>query len=406
MRPPFSAGSTVLALGIALLSGCGGDGGGGDPGQQQFTRHDGQGPVALIQVTDGNFYGVTAEGGDFGFGSVFRITPEGEELVLYSFAGGPEDGGAPQSLMEATDGNFYGTTSSGGCCGAVFKLTPEGSEAILYFFKGKADGGTPAGGLIEGSDGSLYGIADSGGALNGATGPGGVGVLYRITRAGAESVLYSFRGGTSDGAFPASLMQASDGNFYVTTQEGGTAYAGTIVRISPQGTESVLYSFQGLGVGRVTPLIEAGDGNFYGIAEFERQGGTFYQLTAAGAERVLYDFGSNRSDGFSPQILIRGSGDSFYGFANGGGLLSSCGSGGCGALFQITTAGVEAVTYRFPALTPAPNVTATTYVSALVVGQDGNLYGTTDADGQYSAGTFFRLTAGGVFTTLYSFGAR
>jgi uncharacterized repeat protein (TIGR03803 family) len=143
MRPPFSAGSTVLALGIALLTGCGGDSGGGDPGQQQFTRHDGQGPVALIQVTDGNFYGVTAEGGDFGFGSVFRITPEGEELVLYSFAGGPEDGGNPQSLMEATDGNFYGTTSSGGCCGAVFKLTPEGSEAILYFFKGKADGGTP-----------------------------------------------------------------------------------------------------------------------------------------------------------------------------------------------------------------------------------------------------------------------
>jgi|HubBroStandDraft_5_1064220.scaffolds.fasta_scaffold602604_2 hypothetical protein len=79
--------------------------------------------------------------------------------------------------MEATDGNFYGTTSSGGCCGAVFRVTPDVSESIVYFFKGKADGGAPAGGLIQGSDGSLYGITDSGGALNGATGPGGGGVL-------------------------------------------------------------------------------------------------------------------------------------------------------------------------------------------------------------------------------------
>jgi uncharacterized repeat protein (TIGR03803 family) len=142
--------------------------------------------AALIQGTDGNFYGTTTLGGTIGNGTVFKITESGIETVLYNFGTNPNDGANPKaSLTIGTDGNFYGTTYSGGTDnkGIVFKITPSGMETVLYrFLGGSNDGANPAANLIIGTDGNFYGTTYNGGTDN-------KGIVFKITGNGVETVL-------------------------------------------------------------------------------------------------------------------------------------------------------------------------------------------------------------------------
>lgn len=248
---------------------------------------DGQGPVGgLIQGTDGNFYGTTRAGGiDTGLynGTIFKITPTREFTTLYSFCSQPNcaDGGAPQaSLVQASNGNFYGTTAQGGVasycgdpsigCGTIFEITPAGKFTTLYSFcslPGCADGDYPYSGLIQASNGNLYGTTYQGGAN------GNYGTVFEITTSGTLTTLYSFcaRAGCADGESPSSgLVEGTDGILYGTTLEGGTncfdAYCGTVYRITTAGRLTTLHTFDPAVQGaNPTSIMQAADGIFYGI---------------------------------------------------------------------------------------------------------------------------------------------
>jgi uncharacterized repeat protein (TIGR03803 family) len=227
--------------------------------------NDGQNPYAgLVQGSDGNFYGTTQQGGTNGHGTVFRISPSGSYTNLYSFNSVPNDGYYPAGgLVQGSDGNFYGTTQQGGTddAGTVFRISPTGTYTNLYSFD-YTDGAYPLAGLVQGSDGNFYGTTQDGGTY-------GDGTVFQISPSGCETNLWSFTG-CRDGAYPlAPLVQGSDGNFYGTTQNGGTFGDGTAFRITPSGSLTIIWSFTGGSDGAYpfAGLVQGSDGNFYGTAD-------------------------------------------------------------------------------------------------------------------------------------------
>jgi len=214
-----------------------------------FDGTDGARPsAALIQATDGNFYGTAEEGGANGYGTVFKITSRGKLTTLYSFCSQNDctDGNYPYAgLIQATDGNFYGTTVFGGTnfckpgdCGTVFQITPSGKLTTLHSFDW-TDGAWPYAGLVQATDGNFYGTAEGGGANGGGT-------IFKITPRGKLTTLYSFcsQSGCTDGGYPyAGVIQATDGNLYGTTSAGGVYNYGTVFKITTKGKLMTLYSF-------------------------------------------------------------------------------------------------------------------------------------------------------------------
>jgi uncharacterized repeat protein (TIGR03803 family) len=252
----------------------------------------------------------------------------GTATVLHAFAG-TSDGVSPQgSLIQANDGNLYGMTSGGGASngGTVFQITPAGTLTVLHAFVGATDGVSPQGSLIQASDGNFYGMTSGGGANNGGT-------VFQITPAGTLTVLHAFVGAT-DGVSPqGSLIQASDGNFYGMTSGGGANNGGTVFQITPAGILTVLHAFAGAtdGISPQGSLIQASDGNLYGMTSGggANNGGTVFQITLAGTLTVLHAF-AGATDGISPQgSLIQASDGTLYGMASGGGANNS------GTVFQI-----------------------------------------------------------------------
>jgi len=271
---------------------------------------DGAFPEAvLVQGKDGNFYGTTSAGGvttngEFGFGTIFRISPSGTYTSLYSFLDYPKDGRSPNGLVQGSDGNFYGTAMTGGMnscdCGTIFRISPSGTYTTLYSFLGftvsgfgNGDGSTPGAGLVLGSDGNFYGTTLFGGVFSFQRNVG-YGTIFRISPSGNYTSLYSFTGSPSDGIFPdAGLMQSSDGNLYGTTEYGGSNVlngncscygSGTVFRISPAGSYTNLYlfgSFAGDGAEPNAGLVQGGDGNFYGTTTLGgiNNSGTVYRLS-------------------------------------------------------------------------------------------------------------------------------
>ena len=295
---------------------------------------------SLIQASDGNLYGTTVYGGASDNGAVIKITLAGAVSVLYSFGSVAGDGLNPRgSLIQASDGNFYGMTNDGGAntcrnhdligsvgCGTVIKITLAGTESVLHSFGSAGDGFFPGGSLIQASDGNFYGITPWGGA-------NGVGTVFNITSAGTESVLHSFSLNSNDGGHPYdNLIQASDGNLY-GAGSGGAFGAGAVMKFTLTGTESVFYSFSGGGNGLVgssdggSPggLLQASDGNFYGMTSVGGaiNAGTVFKITPAGTESVLHSFGSFAGDGRSPGgNLIQASDGNLYGVTDQGGAYN------------------------------------------------------------------------------------
>jgi uncharacterized repeat protein (TIGR03803 family) len=323
--------------------------------------------------------------------------------LLYYF--NSSDGTRPHyEVMQASDGNFYGVTYneslSGSTTGTVFKVIPpgtvgpEGTGTLLHsFLAGTTDGTYPSGALIQASDGKLYGLTGSGGTA-------GYGTVYSITTGGTESVVYSFAGG-SDGATPTGhLIKASDGNFYGMTSSGGAHSQGTVFKIMPGGTETAVYSFAGGtadGGAPVGSLIQASDGNFYGLTSTggTSGGGTVFKLIPGGAESILHSF-SGGSDGLSPRDggVIEGSDGNFYGMTAAGGTTNF------GIVFKVTPDGTETVVHSFAG--SAANDGA--YPSgSLIQANDGNLYGVTSQGGQYNSGIVFGISASGTFKVVLSF---
>jgi uncharacterized repeat protein (TIGR03803 family) len=247
---------------------------------------DGAVPYAGLTDLNGTLYGTTEFGGASGFGSVFTITAAGAEMVLYSFAGAP-DGAYPVAGLTNVGGTLYGTTTNGGStgcpasggCGTVFAITQAGAYTPLHSFSGGTDGANPWGGLTNVS-GTLYGTTRSGGADN-------LGTVFKITKAGKETVLHSF-GSATDGAEPLAGMINVNGTLYGTTYQGaGTGCSGTgcgtVFKITTAGAETVIYSFAG-GTDGAFPVagLTYMNGTLYGTTSAggtHGQGGTVYSLS-------------------------------------------------------------------------------------------------------------------------------
>ena len=320
---------------------------------------DGGGPHAgLVLATDGNFYGTTAGGGtntycdNFGCGTVFRLTPSGKLTTLYNFCAQTNctDGTSPYSaLVQGTDGNFYGATLEGGktdClagemesgCGTVFKITPDGKLATLHRFD-SSDGGFPMGALVESADGNFYGTTSWGGLHDCGGDMFFCGTVFKVTPSGKLTVLYEFSGGTDGGPPYAGLIQAVDRSFYGTNVGGNIDEDGTIFKITQKGKLTTLYTFSG-GSDEgwpEAPLIQALDGNLYGTTCGcnETQYGTVFKFNPYGTLTTLHSF--DNSDGANPDGgLFQATSGVFYGSTYGGGGLNCDNGYACGTLFSLS----------------------------------------------------------------------
>jgi uncharacterized repeat protein (TIGR03803 family) len=348
---------------------------------------DGNSPQGtLIQANDGNFYGTTISGGSYNNGTVFRYeVATGKETVIHSF-NGPVDGNRPLSgLIHASDGNLYGTTQFGGTCsfaaGTVFRIDLSGENfATIHCFDGRDDGAEPWGGVIQGrTDGYLYGTTYQ-------AGPAGGGTAFKMDLNGNILAQHPFAGSPNDGGQPtANLVQGADGNFYGTTLGGGTANAGTIFMMDSNANVTVIHSISssdGVNTLEFSPLVQGIDGSLYGEAQ---DGGTssfgaIFKVNVTGnGFSVIHSFAG--PDGALPAGgLIQTPSGTFYGTTQGGG-------GGQGDVFQMDTSGDVIRLYSFQG---APN-DGSQPVSGVIGGVDGNLYGTTLAGGTSNDGTIFKI---------------
>jgi uncharacterized repeat protein (TIGR03803 family) len=369
-----------------------------------FDGTDGSFPVgSLVQGTDGNLYGATYLGGSStycgsgGCGTVFKITPSGTLTTIYSFCpqSGCTDGEFPYSgLLLGTDGDFYGTTSQGGVGseGTVFKITPDGSFTSLYSFCSQGPpcvGANPMASLIQGTDGNFYGTTYRGGSG---------GTVFKLTASGMLTILYTFCSDSNctDGLYPwAPLIQATNGNFYGTTLLGGSGAGycngnscGTIFEVTPEGQLTTLQSFDlGDGASPYGGLVQATDGDLYGTTaagggtkKLCTQGcGTVFKISPSGLLTVLQKL--DLTDGAVPYDgLIQASDGNLYGTTYGDSATTTIGT-----IFQMTQRGSLTTLYNFYGTDSAfPE-------AGLFQATNGSFYGTTISD---SYGTVFSLDIG------------
>ncbi len=245
--------------------------------------------VTLVQGTNGSLYGTTYNGGASGVGTVFSVTTSGTQTLLYSFKGGTADGANPTGgLTLGSDGNFYGTTQQGGTGtqGVVFKMTTAGVITILHNFNATTDGAFPWGPPILASDGNFYGTT-SGGGLKGN------GLVYKITSTGTYTTIYEFD--VTHGFAPiAPPTQGTDGYLYIPVSQGGTSFCGTIIQLTTAGIVNNTYDFPCGSGGSypIGPLIQASNGNFYSTTQDGGTNGegTIYQVTTGLAVTILHSF--------------------------------------------------------------------------------------------------------------------
>ena len=343
----------------------------------------------LVRGNDGNYYGMTFSGGTFGFGTIFRITPTGS-LTILRHLNSLTDGANPfGSLTLGVDGNFYGLTSSGGTnsYGVIFKITSAGVFSVLRHLSITADGGNPQGNLVAGTDGNFYGITRRGGSS-------GFGTIFKITPAGIYTVIKTLINATDGGTCYGSLANSPDGNFYGITSTGGTFSNGTIFKVTPAGIYTVLRHMKSAtdGVSNANSLVSSSDGFLYGVCYF---GGTFGQGTIFKINRTTSAFTVLRNmsflaDGSNPRAsLIVGSDGNLYGTNSAGGA-----SGG-GTIFKISTTGTFTVLRSLVVATDGGKP-----AGALFRGTDGSYYGMNNDGGSNLYGTIFKISSTGTYTVL------
>ena len=354
--------------------------------------------AALVQGANGNFYGTTEYGGAGGLGTVFQVTTNGTLETLVSFNG--TNGSHPvAALAQGSDGSFYGTTEFGGTNGnngTVFQVTPSGALATLVSFNG-TNGSHPVAALLQATNGDFYGTTILGGS-------NGLGTVFAMTSAGALTTLVSFNG--PNGARPfAALVQGTNGDFYGTTSGGGELSldsgngAGTVFKMTSTGALTKLVSFSGAnGYNPSAGVMQGTNGNLYGTTAFGGNlnfnggygFGTVFQMTPVGSLTKLVSLnGANGS--YCVGGLVQGSDGYFYGTTAGGG------AGGGGTVIKMTPTGTLTTLISFHG--PDGNSPQ----APLVQGSDGNFYGTTTYGGANGRGTVFQVTPAGVLTTLVSF---
>jgi uncharacterized repeat protein (TIGR03803 family) len=334
-------------------------------------------PLAtLVQGRDGRLYGSTSGLTD---GSIFRLTTAGGFAELLAFDG--SDGANPDAgVTLAVDGNIYGTAFSGGSAqeGVLFRVSPGGAYTTLHEFLGSTDGVFPSAPPIQASDGNLYGPTR-----------GGDGIAPTIYKYNLVSdtftTIYEFDY-THGQSVIAALVQGSDGNLYGTAQGGGAYDCGTIFKMNRSGVILYYYSFPCATGGALpsAPLVQASDGNFYGTT-FEGgvgqgQGdGTIFRMTQKGTVSILYNFKGGRDGIGANGGLVQATDGELYGGTGGGG------SSGFGTLFRITTAGAYELLYSFP-----QNIGKYPQTS-LMQHTNGLLYGTAEEGGANNYGAVYDL---------------
>jgi len=369
---------------------------------------------ALVQGTDGNLYGTAANGGANSGGGVYKMTPAGTLTTIYNFCGQPNcaDGWLPRALALGAHGDFYGATIVGGLsadfglcapsgCGTIFKITPGGDLTTLYNVCSQANcvDGEDASQVVQVAGGNFYGTMEGGGAISnpmcgwGSFGTG-CGTVFKITPQGGLTTLYNFCSQTNctDGGNPASsLILGDDGDLYGMTNVGGANNYGTIFKVTLDGTLTTLHSFDGTDGfcgGQCPPMVQAPNGDFYGVADAGGTGGgngVFFRMTPSGIYTVLYNFCSqpNCADGGSPFGLIRAVDGNFYGVtASGGSSL------GYGTIFKLTPSGALTTLHAFDG-TDGENPQ-----SSMTQATNGTFFGTTVLGGADNHGTIFALSIG------------
>jgi uncharacterized repeat protein (TIGR03803 family) len=329
----------------------------------------------IAQGRDGNLYSGTPGNAD---GFVFKITPSGTlSVVVPSGTGGAPQGG----LTLSTDGNFYGTNfgCSVGGKGTIFKTTASGAVTTLHTFAGGIDGECPTAPPIRGVDGNFYGTATQGGS-------DGFGTVYRITPSGTFTILHSFVDATDAASPKAPLVQGIDGNFYGTTEAGSPDNVGNVFKVTPTGTFKTLFDFEFThGANPFAPLIQGSDGNFYGTAKVGGANGrgVVFKITPSGAITVLHSFNGS-TDGAAPVGgLVQATDGNLYGTTS-----MATGTSGCGNIFRVSPSGSNFATlHAFPADGSggcSPQVTLTQHTN-------GILYGDTNTGGTSNHGVLFSL---------------
>jgi uncharacterized repeat protein (TIGR03803 family) len=330
-------------------------------------------PIGPVYGSGSYLYGSAFAGGTFGGGVVFRISGNGKEKILYNFRGDTDGWGPNSLLISDSDGNMFGTTQdggmNGGCfsrgCGTVFRLSPDGTETVLHAFTAQSDGLVPFYGLVMDRKGNLFGTTIYGGSGDCQSEfVAGCGTVFEIAADGKESVLYSFTGG-ADGATPyTGLVGDKTGNLYGTTSSGGAtpcndgAGCGTVFRLSPGGSLTTVYRFQG-GSDGWNPsggLVLDRSGNLYGATHWGGGNGCggagcgiVFKVSPDGIETVVHAFAGG-ADGANPSSgLTADNSRNLFGATAQGGNSSNCNfdSIGCGTIFTVGPDGTETVLYAF-----------------------------------------------------------
>ena len=343
--------------------------------------------VAYLGVA---YFGAAAHGAK-GYSSLYTFCTKGQIC---------KRGDLPFSGVTAdTSGNLYGATVLGGAnsscfngsgCGTIYEITPLGKESVLYSFCNEAncaDGANPRATPLRDQSGNLFGTTEFGGANNG-------GAVYELSADGTESVLYSFcnQANCADGLAPYSnLITDSKGNFYGTTRNGGPNNCGVVFKLKPDGRETVLHSFgthSNDGCQLLSGVIMDREGNLFGSTSQggAGKGGTVFEITAAGKEKVLYSFcfRANCEDGDSPSALIEDPNGKLYGTTGIGGKH------GNGVLFTVSPTGVETVIHSFCAETNCADG-GSPYAGLLAVKKFKKIYGTAIGGGNANGGVVFEF---------------
>lgn len=337
---------------------------------------DGSRPNGLTRITNGMLYGTAADGGAHSLGTIFRISDVGALTPLYSFSG-DADGATPFApLMQAADGNLYGTTFQAGRYdfGTVFKVTPEGMLTPLVSLN-VTNGDLPYAGLTAGADGNAYGTTYKGGAT--------FGTIFKLSTNGTLTTLYSFSGGTDGGLVYAGLVQGADNFLNGTTYKGGQYGYGTVFRSSTNGFVSSLLSFNGTnGSFPLAGLVQDNRFNFYGATSSggAYTNGTLFKMDPTGVLTSLYSFTGGQDGGNPAATLLTSNDGNFYGTTENGGAY------GKGTVFRIAPNGTFVTLVQFDGFDGANPA------AALVEGANGTLYGTTPYGGVNDRGTVYRLS--------------